>query len=187
VKDQFILGIVQSIGTAPNITEEPAGDGTLGLVSPVHNGDIFASPLIQSGSLKDLGNHEFRLRDNCQDHNFVDVPREVQVGDISIEGVDNVNDGLMKYDHFNFMADRQFDMIVVRIAVPLSITVKMSVHSVANIECRPDSNVFTGLSTACVSNRKRLLAVQKAQERENRLPGVIKKELFAKGHSKRTF
>lgn len=189
VKDQFTIDLLQVVGEAPNATNIPAGDGTLGLVSPVHTLEhsFRNDAIIQSGSLKDLGNHEFRLRDNCIDHNFVDVPREVQVGNFTKDGIDDTFDGLMQYDEFNFMADRQFDMIMVKLSIPAALSLNMSLHSVANIECRPDSNVYTGLSTACVSNSKRLLAVQRAQERENRLPGVLKKEVFAKLHSKKSY
>jgi len=150
------------------------------------------NPTYQSGSLKQLGNYEFRLFDNCMEHDFVHIPRVVELsttppvdpndGDATM-GVGDAEAGTKSWDNskenhkWKHLCDNQHDIIIVKIYGPDPVDNKdfsFAYHTSANVEMVCDEvGSFSHFATGTYDASSKLRSKQRVMERAHRLPGVF--------------
>jgi hypothetical protein len=148
---------------------KPIGIHTLG-------DNQISNSTFQTGGLKSLGMYEFRLQDNVDEHDFINIPTRVEYksDEVTLSGRDVQNDGKSSTRVFDYIADHQFDMIQIEIDLTIGKAESVSFHSSANVELVPNEHGnYWHFATQGVSNKSKLSSTKRAVEKYNRLPGTI--------------
>jgi hypothetical protein len=130
------------------------------------------NPTYQSGKIKNLGQYEFRLQPEKEEHEMISVPHHIEykAAEINADTGELLTDGHDLAHLFDFLTDDQFDTIAIRIHGRAETQILS--HWVTNVEVRPreqsEANVF---STECVDSGYSLKNRQLEFKREERLPG----------------
>lgn len=141
------------------------------------------NPTYQSGKIKNLGQYEFRLQPQKEEHDMVDIPEHIEFKTTEVApggvqattghfaGEEIEKDGVDLGHLYKCVTDPQFDCICIRISGKPNET-RILAHSVANIEFTPraDSDLQMFL-TECVDSSNTLKSKQLEFKREERLPG----------------
>lgn len=133
------------------------------------------NPTFQTGAIKELGNYEFRLKCEDHTHEFVEIPRflELDNTEITATGFNIIGDGVDKTHLFDYTTDRNFDCICIRFN-DFNSAEEIGYHVVANMEMIPsESGQMFSFSTASVKGTSKLLQTEKSIEKYHRLPGVL--------------
>lgn len=157
------------------------------VVSKLLKTDWVHEPTFQTGSMKELGNYEFRLKCEDHSHDFVEIPRilEYHRNQMSANGFD-ITDGIDNSHLLEYTYDKTYDCVLIKYSSDKS-NEELGYHVVANMEMIPnETGQMFSFSTACVKGKTKLMQVEKSIEKYTRLPGVLNaKKVYTKGHYNR--
>lgn len=142
------------------------------IVSNFTKTNWLSNPTYQSGNVKNLSQYEFRLQPQVEEHDFVQVPTELEymLNEYGVNGWPLYNDGKEPSKTFDFVRDPGFDIICIRIS-GIAAT-QMLCHYSHNIEYIPTSSNYESIfQTESVDASSGLKRRQLEYKREERLPG----------------
>lgn len=133
------------------------------------------NPTYQSGKIKNLGQYEFRLSPQKEEHDLISMPKVVEfdIDNYDVNGDQVLADGIDDTHLWRYLIDEQFDTILIKIqGSEQNPVTRILSHWVQNVETTPTVNHENAIfQTECVdagaSLKKRLLEFK----REERLPG----------------
>lgn len=142
------------------------------------------NPSYQTGSMKQLGNYEFRLKRDVIEHDFVSIPEKVDIdyAHTRYEGSNIEKDGIDKGVKFDYIADKAMDQIFIRLTFADSHEREFSYHCSANVEMRPyHHGNFNHFATETVKlSENGLDKIRREMEKYHRHPGVYNANKYSK-------
>lgn len=129
------------------------------------------NPSYQSGKIKNLGQYEFRLQPQKNEHDLIGIPHTVEWGadEFSKDG-EKTDDGIDLAHSFKYTLDPQFDCICIRLKGVTNS--KYLIHCVDNVEVTIGPGHPEAIyQTECVDSEYGLKKRQLEFKKEERLPG----------------
>jgi hypothetical protein len=106
------------------------------------------NPTYCSGKVKNLGQFEFRLSPQVGEHDFIAVPKTIELNESNLDAkFDNtVDDGVNLFHLFRYCLDTSFDIVCIKVQGRTDGNTSIHSHLVQNVEARPyeeaDDTIF---------------------------------------------
>jgi len=145
---------------------------TLLLAGLIDETNWLTNPTYQTGKIKNLGQFEFRLQPQKDEHDMVNIPTttEFTINQWDL-GAEDLTDGIDLAPVYDYVVDDQFDMIAIKIQGKAE--TEVLAHYVQNVEFTPPTTntAYNIFQTETVDAGKMLKKKQQEFKNDERLPG----------------